>query len=51
MIDPRHNTATIRVLQGGVPPVGVIRRSERGNDGTWHDALLMDLLADEITGS
>ncbi|HCT76415.1 MAG TPA: GNAT family N-acetyltransferase, partial [Micromonosporaceae bacterium] len=21
---------------------------ERGNDGTWHDGLLMDLLAEEL---
>lgn len=32
----------------GFRPVGVRRRSERGNDGTWHDALLMDLLAEEL---
>jgi aminoglycoside 6'-N-acetyltransferase len=28
--------------------VGVQRQAERGNDGTWHDSLLMDLLADEL---
>jgi aminoglycoside 6'-N-acetyltransferase len=27
-----------------------MRRYERGPDGTWHDGLLMDLLADELTG-
>jgi aminoglycoside 6'-N-acetyltransferase len=32
----------------GFRPVGIRRRSERGADGTWHDALLMDLLADEL---
>lgn len=32
----------------GFKPVGVMRRYERGSDGTWHDALLMDLLADEF---
>ena len=26
-----------------------MRRYERGRDGTWHDGLLMDLLADELT--
>ena len=34
--------------QVGFRPVGVTRRSERGPDGTWHDSLLMDLLADEL---
>jgi aminoglycoside 6'-N-acetyltransferase len=26
----------------------VMRNYERGLDGTWHDGLLMDLLADEL---
>ena len=33
----------------GFRPVGVLRRNERGPDGTFHDTLLMDLLADELT--
>jgi aminoglycoside 6'-N-acetyltransferase len=33
----------------GFRPVGVMRRYERGPDGTWHDGLLMDLLAEELT--
>jgi aminoglycoside 6'-N-acetyltransferase len=32
----------------GFRPVGVMRRYERGADGTWHDNLLMDLLAGEL---
>jgi aminoglycoside 6'-N-acetyltransferase len=32
----------------GFRPVGLMRRYERGPDGTWHDSLLMDLLADEL---
>jgi aminoglycoside 6'-N-acetyltransferase len=28
--------------------VGVMRRYERGPDGTWHDGLLMDLLPEEL---
>jgi len=32
----------------GFRPVGVMRRYERGPDGTWHDGLLMDLLAEEV---
>ena len=33
----------------GFRPVGVLRQNERGADGTFHDALLMDLLAGELT--
>ncbi len=32
----------------GFRPVGVLRRNELGADGTFHDTLLMDLLADEL---
>jgi len=50
-IDPAvGNAAAIRCYtKVGFRPVGVMRRAERGNDGTWHDGLLMDLLADELT--
>jgi aminoglycoside 6'-N-acetyltransferase len=34
----------------GFRDVGVMRRYERANDGSWRDSLLMDLLADELTG-
>lgn len=34
----------------GFRSVGVMRRYERGADGTWHDGLLMDMLADELVG-
>lgn len=49
-IDPAaHNVAAIRAYtKVGFRPVGVTRRSERGPDGTWHDGLLMDLLAEEL---
>ena len=33
----------------GFRPVGVMRRYARGADGEWHDALLMDLLAGELS--
>jgi aminoglycoside 6'-N-acetyltransferase len=33
----------------GFQPVGVMRRYERGPDGQWRDALLMDLLQEELT--
>ncbi|MDQ3045484.1 MAG: GNAT family N-acetyltransferase [Chloroflexota bacterium] len=50
-IDPAaHNERAIRSYQGvGFRPVGIMRRYERGLDGTWHDSLLMDLLVDERT--
>jgi aminoglycoside 6'-N-acetyltransferase len=50
-IDPAaDNVAAIRAYtKVGFRPVGITRRSERGPDGTWHDALLMDMLADELT--
>ena len=49
-IDPAvGNDAAIRsYTKVGFRPVGVMRRSERGADGTWHDSLLMDLLAEEL---
>lgn len=49
-IDPAaDNEAAIQCYtKVGFRPIGVRRRSERGNDGTWHDALLMDLLAEEL---
>ncbi|BAU82962.1 N-acetyltransferase GCN5 [Streptomyces laurentii] len=50
-IDPAaDNAAAIRCYtKAGFRPVGVMRQYERGADGTWHDGLLMDLLADELT--
>jgi aminoglycoside 6'-N-acetyltransferase len=50
VIDPAvDNPAAIRSYSKvGFRPVGVMRQAERGNDGTWHDSLLMDLLADEL---
>lgn len=49
-IDPAaDNTAAIRsYIKAGFRPVGVMRRYERGADGTFHDGLLMDLLAEEL---
>ncbi|WP_436501620.1 GNAT family N-acetyltransferase [Actinokineospora sp. HUAS TT18] len=50
VIDPAaDNAAMIRCCaKVGFRPVGVLRQYERGSDGTWHDGLLMDLLADEL---
>ena len=49
-IDPAaHNERAIRAYSRvGFRPVGVMRQYERGPDGTWHDGLLMELLADEV---
>jgi hypothetical protein len=33
----------------GFRPVGIMRAYERGRDGSFHDGLLMDLLAGELT--
>ncbi|RBM24084.1 GNAT family N-acetyltransferase [Streptomyces sp. PT12] len=51
-IDPAaDNAAAIACYRKvGFRGVGVMRRYERGADGTWHDGLLMDLLAEELTG-
>jgi len=50
-IDPAaHNDQAIRSYRRvGFRPVGVMRRYERGPDGSWHDGLLMDLLPEELT--
>jgi aminoglycoside 6'-N-acetyltransferase len=49
-IDPAaHNERAIRSYRRlGFRPVGVMRRYERGADGTWHDGLLMDLLPEDL---
>ena len=49
-IDPAAaNTAAIRTYEKvGFRPVGVMRLYEQGPDGTWHDGLLMELLAGEL---
>jgi aminoglycoside 6'-N-acetyltransferase len=49
-IDPAAaNAAAIAAYRKvGFRDVGVLRRYERGPDGTFHDGLLMDLLADEL---
>lgn len=49
-IDPTvSNTRAVRAYAAvGFKPVGVLRAAERGPDGSWRDALLMDLLAPEL---
>ena len=53
IIDPAaRNTRAIKAYAAiGFKPVGVMRRYERSPDGSWHDGLLMDLLADEFIPS
>ena len=50
VIDPAaDNAAAIRCYgKVGFRPVGRLREYEREIDGTWHDGLLMDLLAEEL---
>lgn len=49
-IDPAtRNERAIRVYRRvGFSPVGVMRAYERGKDGSWHDALLLDMVAAEL---
>ena len=49
-IDPAaDNAAAIRAYaKVGFKPVGILRKYERDADGSWHDGLLMDLLAEEF---
>jgi aminoglycoside 6'-N-acetyltransferase len=49
-IDPAvANERAIRAYSKvGFRPIGVAREYERGPDGTWHDNLLMDVLAGDL---
>ncbi len=49
-IDPAaENSAAIRAYEKvGFARVGVMREYWRAQDGTWHDGLLMELLASEL---
>lgn len=49
-IDPAasNERAIAAYAKVGFRPVGVMRRYEGDLDGSWHDGLLMDLLADEL---
>ena len=50
-IDPAAaNERAVRAYRRiGFRPVGLMRAYERGADGAWHDGLLLDLLAGELT--
>jgi aminoglycoside 6'-N-acetyltransferase len=49
-IDPRSTNlrAIASYRKVGFRDVGVMRQYEKDNEGAWHDALLMDLLRDEL---
>jgi aminoglycoside 6'-N-acetyltransferase len=49
-IDPAlvNTRAIASYRKVGFRDVGIMRRYERANDGTWRDSLLMDLLAEEL---
>jgi aminoglycoside 6'-N-acetyltransferase len=49
-IDPAaHNGRAIAAYaKVGFRPVGTLRKYERGPDGSWHDGVLMDLLAEDL---
>ena len=51
VIDPRATNlrAIASYRKVGFREVGVMRRYELGNDGEWHDGLLMEVLRDELT--
>jgi aminoglycoside 6'-N-acetyltransferase len=50
IIDPsaQNERAIATYAKVGFRPVGTLRAYERWRDGSWHDGLLMDLLADEL---
>jgi aminoglycoside 6'-N-acetyltransferase len=50
VIDPAlaNERAIACYRKAGFKPVGVMRKYERGVDGTFHDSLLMDLLEEEL---
>jgi aminoglycoside 6'-N-acetyltransferase len=52
-IDPSaENLRAIRTYEkAGFKRVGVLRRYERGADGTFHDGLLLDLLPEDLNDS
>jgi len=49
-IDPAadNQPAIAAYAKVGFRPVGIMRRYEGNLDGSWHDGLLMDLLAEEL---
>jgi aminoglycoside 6'-N-acetyltransferase len=49
IVPAAENQRAIHSYEGvGFKPVGVLRQADRGLDGRWRDALVMDLLAGEL---
>jgi aminoglycoside 6'-N-acetyltransferase len=50
VIDPAADNAAAIACYAkvGFRPVGTMRQYERSTDGSWHDGLLMDLIAEEL---
>jgi aminoglycoside 6'-N-acetyltransferase len=48
-VNPGNKRALRAYEKVGFKPVGIVRKCARMDDGKWHDELLMDLLADEMT--
>jgi aminoglycoside 6'-N-acetyltransferase len=46
--DAANGRAIAAYTKLGFQPVGTLRQYERAADGSWHDGLLMDLLAHEL---
>jgi aminoglycoside 6'-N-acetyltransferase len=45
-LDNRRSVAACG--HAGFRPVGVMRAYERGDDGTWHDGLLLDMIREDL---
>ena len=43
-----QHTRDPRLRTGGLRRFRIMRSYERGPDGSWHDGLLMDMLAEEL---
>jgi aminoglycoside 6'-N-acetyltransferase len=48
-VNPNNKRALRAYEKVGFKPVGILRKAARMDDGKWHDELIMDLLAEEMT--
>jgi aminoglycoside 6'-N-acetyltransferase len=48
-VNPGNSRARRAYEKVGFKDVGIVRKCARMDDGKWHDELLMDLLAEEMT--
>ncbi|MFD3484228.1 hypothetical protein [Streptomyces sp. NPDC058665] len=49
LVEPHIASLAVDPGEQGRAPLVIMRDYERGPDGTWHDGLLMDLLATDLT--